>query len=485
MTDARTHAPPPGGAPPQDPVNARGPQTPHDRTLERRSAPEAAGSIGDAFAPAGRTSGPAGPANTSPRPGARPAPDPGRDETPGPALTPTGSSSVRPDAPPPNSAAEPAAQALIVRPAIMLAPPLGEDPGQVRRWFDAAAAAEIPEHDGTLGTARRAAEAYARRAKSDNTRRAYRAGVRAWCTWCEQHALPCLPARSADVVAFLAAERGRGLSVNTLDLRRAAIRYLHFIAGCAVPTAEAQVAETMAGIHRDAAAHGHRPGQKLAVTIDLLRQILAPIGDDLAGFASLADPAGRAGLADLRDRALLLVGFAGALRRAELAAIRVEHLETRERGLRLTLPHSKGERTGKSVTVAIPYGTTDLCPVRALQRWQAAAGITEGPLFRRIWLPPTRRKLGDGPLPAPVVGSTAIDAGTVARIIKRRAAAAGFERDGIGGHSLKRGALTTGMDRGVHPTRLKQLGRHKSYAVLDTYLELGDPFESHPLNGLL
>ena len=63
-----------------------------------------------------------------------------------------------------------------------------------------------------------------------------------------------------------------------------------------------------------------------------------------------------------------------------------------------------------------------------------------------------------------MVGTQAIDPGTVAR---------------------KRGAMTTGMDRGVHPTRLKQLGRHKSYAVLDEYLELGDPFEAHPLSGML
>jgi hypothetical protein len=55
----------------------------------------------------------------------------------------------------------------------------------------------------------------------------------------------------------------------------------------------------------------------------------------------------------------------------------------------------------------------------------------------------------------------------------------------LGGRSLKRGALTTGMDRGVQPTRLKQLGRHKSYTVLDEYLELGDPFESRPLSGVL
>ncbi len=340
----------------------------------------------------------------------------------------------------------------------------------VRAWFDEAARAEVPEHDGTVGTARLAAQAYARRAKSDNTRLAYRAGVRAWCAWCDQHDLPCLPGRSEDVVAFLAAERGRGLSLGTVDLRRAAIRYLHFVAGCPVPTAEAHVAETMAGMRRHAADRGEAPEKKLAATAAILRDILATIPDDLPG---------------LRDRALLLVGFAGALRRSELAAIRVEHLEARERGLRLTLPRSKGERTGKAVTVALPYGATELCPVRALRRWQAAAGITEGAVFRRIWQPPTRRGRVVGPLPSPVVGTQAIDAGTVARVVKRRAAAAGFDRAAVAGHSLKRGALTTGMDQGVHPTRLKQLGRHRSYAVLDEYLQLGDPFEGHPLEGVL
>ena len=356
----------------------------------------------------------------------------------------------------------------VIPPPAIVPLPRNPTPRAVRDWFDSAAEAAIPSHDGTIGTARLAADAYARRAKADNTRRAYRAGVRAWCAWCASHDLPCLPARAADVVAFLAAERGRGLSVNTVELRRAAIRYLHFIAGLPVPTAEAHVAATLAGMHREAADAGELQAKKLAATADILRQILAGIPDDLAG---------------LRDRAMLLVGFAGALRRAELAAIRVEHLEATERGLRLTLPRSKGDRTGSGVTVAIPYGATELCPVRALRRWQEAANITGGAVFRRIWVPPTRHQLGEGP--SPVVGIRAIDAGTVARIIKTRAAKAGFDPDEIGGHSLKRGALTTGMDRGVHPTRLKQFGRHKSYAVLDEYLELGDPFDGHPLNGVL
>lgn len=123
-------------------------------------------------------------------------------------------------------------------------------------------------------------------------------------------------------------------------------------------------------------------------------------------------------------------------------------------GSRLTLPHTKGDRTGKATTMAIPYGSTVLCPVRALRRWQLAAGITEGPLFRRIFtLPPSRTAAG--PRPAPVVGTEATNLSTVGRILKQCASAAGFDPDVIGSHSLKRGALSTGMDRGIHPTRLK------------------------------
>jgi hypothetical protein len=90
----------------------------------------------------------------------------------------------------------------------------------------------------------------------------------------------------------------------------------------------------------------------------------------------------------LRDRALLLLGFAGAFRRAELARIKVAHLEAAEHGLRITLPFSKGDRGSKGVLIGIPYGASALRPVRALARWRDAAGITAGPLLRRIWTTP-------------------------------------------------------------------------------------------------
>jgi len=343
----------------------------------------------------------------------------------------------------------------------------GADSRTVSLWFDAIVAIGEPVLDGSLAGEREAAEAYARMAKAENTRRAYRAAVRAWCNWCTKRSLPPLPGSGADVAAFLASERGRGLKPETLKLRRAGIRYLHRAAGCPVPTDDVIVSETLAGISRQSVQKGEVPAKKVAATAGILHQLLAPIPDDLRG---------------LRDRALLLTGFAGALRRSEVAPIRVEQLERTERGMRLTLPQTKGSQTA-AVTVPLPYGQTELCPVRALDAWLAAAKIDSGPVFRRIWLPKKAQKADPPPLPQ--IGADAMTPWAVAAIVKARASAAGFAAKDFAGHSLKRGALTTGMDRGEHPTKLKRLGRHKSFDVLGEYLEFGDLFEGHPLLGVL
>ena len=107
-------------------------------------------------------------------------------------------------------------------------------------------------------------------------------------------------------------------------------------------------------------------------------------------------------------------------------------------------------------------------------------------MFRRIWLPPAAADgPAGGPPPRPTIGTEPLTPRSIARIVQARAAAAGFAGQEFGGHSLKRGALTTGMDRGIHPAKLKRLGRHKSFDVLGEYLEFGDLFDGHPLTGVL
>lgn len=228
--------------------------------------------------------------------------------------------------------------------------------------------------------------------------------------------------------------------------------------------------ETFAGLDRLAKQAGQGPKPKLAAKIAVLREIVAPIEDDLRGR---------------RDRALLLLGFAGAFRRSELARIEVADLEESEHGLRIALPFSKGDRESKGIQVGVPYGTSALCPVRALKRWCDAAGITQGPVFRRIWTTPRPQNPPPNWTPTYVVGWNAIDPRTVARIVQARGAAAGFDAAALGGHSLKRGAMNTAKDRRVHPAELKQLGRHRSYATLAAYIEEGDLFEDNALNGVL
>ena len=341
--------------------------------------------------------------------------------------------------------------------------PVGGAPVLVTNWFDILAAAEKPENDGSLAAAHDSARAYRSRAKAENTRAAYRSAVRAWCSWCDRHGVPPLPASPRDVAAFLAAERDRGQAGNTLKLRAAAIRFLHRAAGLPSPTDTAEVSETMAGIRRDAP----NPQKKRAATLAVLRELLAPIPDDVRG---------------LRDRALLLVGFAGALRRSELAAILLGDLDRTDQGFQLTLKRSKGSQT-EAVLVPLPYGRTELCPVRALARWLDAAAITEGPVFRRLWLPP--QATPDAPPPLPAIGTEPLTPRSIARIVQARAAAAGFAGREFGGHSLKRGALSTGMQAGAHAAQLRRLGRHKSFDVLGEYLEFGNLFDGHPLGSVL
>ena len=344
------------------------------------------------------------------------------------------------------------------------AAPVGGPPQVVQRWFDAVAATTRSENDGSLAAAHDSARAYRSRAKADNTRAAYRSAVRAWCAWCAQHGLSSLPASSGDLAAFLAAGRDQGLAGNTLRLRVAALRFLHRAADLPSPTDSAEISETMAGIRRDAP----NPEKKRAATLAVLRELLAPVPNDLRG---------------MRDRALLLVGFAGALRRSELAGIFFDDLRRTDQGYELTLRRSKGSQTD-AVLVPLPYGRTELCPVRALTAWLDAAAIVGGPVFRRLFLPPQSNPDSSSPS-LPVIGPDALTPRSIARIVQDRAVKAGFAKHEFAGHSLKRGALTAGMQAGAHPAQLKRLGRHKSFDVLGEYLEYGNLFEGHPLAGLI
>ena len=204
--------------------------------------------------------------------------------------------------------------------------PSGADPDEVRDWFEFETIVELPAPALSFAEAEAAAADYRRAARAENTRRAYRAAVARFTEWCYEHRQTALPAAPETVAAFLAAEAGRGLAVNTLRLRHAGLRYLHLLAGYPPPTGSPLVSATFAGIRR---AHRRPLRKKTALVLEPLRAAIKTIPDTLPGR---------------HDRALILVGFAAALRPSELARLDIASLTRHEDGIALYLPWRKNDQ---------------------------------------------------------------------------------------------------------------------------------------------
>jgi site-specific recombinase XerD len=226
--------------------------------------------------------------------------------------------------------------------------PAGAGPEDVRHWFDLETIVELPTPVAGFADAADAATQYRRASRSENTRRAYRAAVARFTEWCAAHGRTALPASPETVAAFLAAEARSNLAVNTLRLRHAAIRYMHLLGGYQPPTAAAVVSTTFAGIKR---AHRRPLNKKAALVLDRLLPAIQAIPETLPG---------------LRDRALLLVGFAAALRPSEIAGLALEHLAHHADGIELFLPWRKNDQDARGTKLWLPKGRTELCPVTAL-----------------------------------------------------------------------------------------------------------------------
>ena len=180
----------------------------------------------------------------------------------------------------------------------------------------------------TLGPELEEAAGYARAEKAAATRRAYRSDFALFRSWCETKRVPALPAAPETVAAFLAAEANRGTKASTIGRRLAAIRYAHKLAGHEPPTNSEAVKATLRGIRRTA---GSAPARKAPATADKILAMVEKAGTDLKG---------------LRDRALLLLGFAGAFRRSELVALDVADLQFCDGGLRVIIRKSKTDQEG-------------------------------------------------------------------------------------------------------------------------------------------
>lgn len=293
------------------------------------------------------------------------------------------------------------------------------------------------------------AEAYQAQARAAATLRAYRADWRTFAAWCAEHQLAALPA-APETVALYITELARRAKVATISRHLASIAQAHRQQGHESPSSAAIVQSVVKGIRR---AKGTAPTQKAAAEIAIIRAMVEQLDDSLQS---------------VRDRAILLIGFAGAFRRSELAGLQVSDLQFTNDGLVITLRRSKTDQEGEGHSKGIPYGSTpSTCPVRALRAWLDASGVAAGPLFRSVWKGGRRLR------------PSALSDRGVAEVVKRAAAAAGYDPARFGGHSLRAGLVTTAAAAGVDERTIMEQTGHKTTTMVRRYMRRGSLFRNN------
>ena len=324
---------------------------------------------------------------------------------------------------------------------------------------------------GPLQSAAESARQFAERAKSENTKRAYRADWRCFRAWCAERGLDAMPADVGTVTLYIAdraapSDGSAPLKVSTLERRLSAIAQAHRMSGLPSPasTREEPLHSVWAGLVRV------KGRAKAKVAPALTPDVVAMV--EALPTVELADGNRQFTTAAKRDRALLLVGFAGALRRSEIAALTVADLAFGADGMRLRLRSSKTDQEGVGVILGLHYGDRPLsCPVRAVRDWLRYNAITEGPVFRAV------DRHGN-------VSDRALDSGSVARVVKRAASRARLDPAAYSGHSLRAGFATQAARAGAHERAIMKHTRHKSERVLREYIRDGQLFDENPTGAL-
>jgi len=308
-----------------------------------------------------------------------------------------------------------------------------------------------------------AAKAYARLALAPATCRAYQADWTHFIAWCVEAGLPALPAAPAAVGAYLASLAPTHARAS-LRRRLAAIGQMQLLHGFEWTASHPAIRAPLRGMLRQ---HGAPARRAAALGTAEIRRLVAaceagPARKEKAATARRQRHAAPAELAAVRDRALLLLGYAAALRRAELAAVRWDELVfTADGGLRLLVPRSKADPEGEGAWIGIPRGERKgTCPALALEAWRSASGCSDGPVFRKIdcW----------GRL-----GTEALHPDAVRQILGKRAAAAGLTvpaAERLSPHGLRAGFVTEAYAAGARDEQIMAHTRHRDLKTMRRYV---------------
>lgn len=283
-------------------------------------------------------------------------------------------------------------------------------------------------------------------ALSKNTKKAYQQDIKHFLQWGGQ-----IPATPESVASYLAGCASH-LAIATLNRRVVAIGRAHTALQLDSPTKSELVKATLQGIRR--------------VNGSAQRHVLPALKTDIQAMVK-----GMNGIKGVRDKALLLTGFAGAFRRSELVSLQVEDLQFVEEGVIICLRRGKTDQMGRGRDIAIPYVRGRTCPVKAIKEWLNQSEIKSGSLFRRV------SRYGS-------VLNQGLSAQSVALIVKARALAAGLNAAQFSGHSLRAGLATSAATAGVSSWKLRQQTGHQSDAMLQRYIRDSQLFKDNPVSAI-
>ena len=279
--------------------------------------------------------------------------------------------------------------------------------------------------------------------KSINTLRAYQSDYNDFSLFCSKNGFQAMPTQPK-ILALYITHLASYSKYSTLKRRLASISIIHKTKGHYIDTKHPIIVENLMGIKR---TNGSNQKGKKPLLINDLKLLINAI-----------DESKEKNIRKIRDKALVLIGFAGGFRRSELVDIEYEDIEFVEEGVKIFVKRSKTDQSGEGMTKAIPYfDNINFCPVKALNKWVVEAEIKEGKIFN-------------------------ISDKSVALIIKKYANYAGLDSNRYAGHSLRSGFATSTAESGAEERNIMAMTGHKSTEMVRRYIKESNLFKNNALN---
>jgi len=280
--------------------------------------------------------------------------------------------------------------------------------------------------------------------KASNTLRAYKADYKDFASFCIKHGFKSMPSEPKIISLYLT-HLSQTSKFSTLKRRLASISVIHKLSGHYIDTKHPLITENLMGIKR---VKGSYQKAKKPLLINDLKITVDVINKDKNEKRKA------------KNKALILIGFAGGFRRSELVDILYEDIDFVSEGVKIFIKRSKTDQSGEGMTKGIPYfSNTDYCPVISLKNWLEKSGIKSGKIFN----------MSDR---------------SVALTIKKFTAIAGLDSNKYSGHSLRSGFATSAAELGAEERSIMAMTGHKTTQMVRRYIQEANLFKNNALNKL-